>query len=158
MSDADGAFPRPRLGGSVGIGGGTMGIGAAASARAGIQLKPSWAVSYQIAASETSVSVLGDSDDWRSHTLLTEFTWPGTLFTLGGGPSIASGNRTYFCGFGCSTSHPPSSYTGLGFDWRLATTFGANRPTRRGGFTLELAGHHTAQDSVVVFGIGADLF
>ncbi len=155
--DTDPVSLRPRLGGSVGVGGGTMGLGAVASARAGIQVNRSWAASYQISASETSKSLLGDSDDWRSHTLLVEYTLPGTLFTLGGGPSYVSGNLSYFCGFMCSAP-PPSTYTGFGFDWRVARTFGANRPSIRGGFTLEIAGHHTAHDSVVVFGIGADLF
>jgi hypothetical protein len=149
-------FPRLRLGGSVGVGGGTMGLGAAASARAGIQVKSSWAVSYQFSACATA-EVLGSSDDWRSHALLLEFTVPETLITLGGGPSIVSGHIKPSCGFWCAAP-PPSDYTDVGLDFRVARSFGARRPNVRGGFTLELAVHSSIHDTVAVLGIGADLF
>jgi hypothetical protein len=150
------AFPRLRLGFSVGVGGGSMGLGVAASARAGIQIKSSWAVSYQISAAETG-EILGSSDDWRSHALLVEFTVPETSITLGAGPSIVSGHIQPFCGFFCAAP-PPSDYTDVGLDFRLARTFGARRANVRGGFTLELAAHSSIHDTVVVLGIGADLF
>ena len=156
IADKAEVFPRLRLGISVGVGGGSMGLGAAASARAGIQIKSSWAVSYQISASETA-EVLGSSDDWRSHALLVEFTVPETLITLGGGPSIVSGHIKPSCGFFCAAP-PPSDYTDVGLDFRLARSFGARRPNVRGGFTLELAAHSAIHDTVVVLGIGADLF
>ena len=149
-------FPRLRLGGSAGLGGVTMGIGVAASGRAGIQIKSSWAVSYQFSVCGTA-EVLGSSDDWRSHALLLEFTVPESLVTLGGGPSIVSGHIKPSCGFWCAAA-PPSDYTDVGLDFRIARTFGARRPNVRGGFTLELAVHSSIHDTVGVLGIGADLF
>lgn len=89
--------------------------------------------------------------------LLVELTVPESLVTLGGGPSFVAGHIDHSCGFWCEAP-PPSDYKGVGFDWRVGFTFGARRPTVRGGFTVELAGHHTAYDTAVVLGIGADLF
>jgi hypothetical protein len=153
-------FPRLRLGGSAGLGYGTMGMTGAASARAGIQIKSSWAVSYQFSAVKTEDALWGTkSDVWNSHALLVEFTVPETLITLGGGPSIVSGHIfKSSCGVsGCSTA-PPSNYTGVGLDLRAALTLGARRPNLRGGFTVELAVHSAIHDTVAVLGIGADLF
>ena len=153
-------FPRLRLGGSAGLGYGTMGMTGAASARAGIQIKSSWAVSYQFSAVKTEDKLWGTkSDVWDSHALLVEFTVPETLITMGGGPSVVSGHIfKSSCGVsGCSTA-PPSNYTGVGLDFRAALTFGAKRPNWRGGFTVELAVHSSIHDTVVVLGIGADLF
>jgi hypothetical protein len=149
-------FPRLRLGGSAGLGGGTMGIGVAASARAGIQIKSSWAVSYQFSVCGTE-EFFKSSDIWKSHALLLEVTVPETLITLGGGPSIVSGRREPSCGVEC-IAPAPSDYTDVGLDFRFARTFGARRPNVRGGFTLELALHSAMRDTVVVLGIGADLF
>ena len=104
-----------------------------------------------------TAEVLGSSDNWTSHALLVEFTVPESLVTIGGGPSFVSGHIDHSCGFSCDPP-PASDYKGVGFDWRVGFTFGARRPNVRGGFTVELAGHHTAQDSAVVLGIGADLF
>jgi hypothetical protein len=150
-------FPRLRLGGSAGLGYGTMGMTGAASARAGIQIKSSWAVSYQFSAVKTKDALWETkSDVWKSHALLVEFTVPDTLITLGGGPSIVSGHIDQPCGLSCTA--PPSNYTGVGLDFRAALTFGAKRPNWRGGFTVELAVHSSIHDTVVVLGIGADLF
>ena len=146
-----------RLGGSAGLGYGTMGMTGAASARAGIQIKSSWAVSYQFSAVKTKDALWETkSDVWKSHALLVEFTVPDTLITLGGGPSIVSGHIDQPCGLSCTA--PPSNYTGVGLDFRAALTFGAKRPNWRGGFTVELAVHSSIHDTVVVLGIGADLF
>ena len=150
------SFPRLRLGGSAGLGEGSIGIAAAASARAGLQIRSSWAVSYQLSAAGTA-QIFGNSDTWTSHALLVEFTVPEKLITLGGGPSFVSGHIDRSCGLFC-VSPPPSDYKGVGFDWRVGFTLGARRPRVRGGFTVELAGHHTAHDTAVVVGIGADLF
>jgi hypothetical protein len=150
-------FPRLRLGGSAGLGYGTMGIAGAASARAGIQIKSSWAVSYQFSAVKTEDKLWGTkSDVWNSHALLVEFTVPKTLITLGGGPSIVSGHIVQPCGVSCTA--PTAHYTDVGFDFRGALTFGARRPNVRGGFTVELAVHSAIRDTVAVLGIGADLF
>jgi hypothetical protein len=73
----------------------------------------------------------------------------------GEGSSADGGSRS--CGFS-GDPPPPSEYKGVGFDWRVGFTFGARRPNVRGGFTVELAGPQTAQDSAAVLGIGADLF
>ena len=150
-------FPRLRLGGSAGLGYGTMGMTGAASARAGIQIKSSWAVSYQFSAVKTKDALWETkSDVWKSHALLVEFTVPETLITLGGGPSIVSGH-VYSCGT-CSPLDYTGDYTGVGLDFRAGISFGARRPSVRGGFTLELAVHSSIHDTVAVLGIGADLF
>ena len=57
---------RIRLGASAGVGLGSMGLAGAASARAGVQITPSLAVSYQITAAATA---LFDEDSWISHAL-----------------------------------------------------------------------------------------
>jgi len=148
---------RIRLGASAGVGLGSMGLAGAASARAGVQITPSLAVSYQITAAATA---LFDEDSWISHALFFETVVPGTMFSIGGGPSIVSGTVTQRCIFGSDCTPPPSSqsYLGPGFDGRLAYTFGTNRPTIRGGFTLELAVHVSPKDTLVVAGIGFDVF
>ena len=150
-------FPRVRLGGSAGLGYGTMGIAGAASARAGIQIKSSWAVSYQFSAVKTKDKLWETkSDVWYSHALLAEFTVPETLITLGGGPSIVSGHIVQPCGAMCTA--PTAHYTDAGFDFRAGISFGAKRPNVRGGFTLELAVHSSMHDALAVIGVGADLF
>ena len=150
-------FPRLRLGGSAGLGYGTIGIAGAASARAGVQIKSSWAVSYQFSAVKTKDKLWeSKADAWESHALLAEFTVPKTLITLGGGPSIVSGHIVQPCGVSCTA--PTANYTDVGFDVRAGISIGAKRPNVRGGFTLELAVHSSIHDTAAVLGVGADLF
>jgi hypothetical protein len=151
-------FPRLRLGISAGVGGGSMGLGAAASARAGIQIKSSWAVSYQFSAVRTQDDLWESKrDTWKSHALLVESTLPETLVTVGAGPAIVSGHIEQLCRL-CSPLDYTGDYTDVGLDFRVARSFGARRPNVRGGFTLELAVHSSIHDTVAVLGIGADLF
>jgi hypothetical protein len=150
-------FPRLRLGGSAGLGYGTMGIAGAASARAGIQIKSSWAASYQFSAMQTKDKLWETkSDVWESHALLVEFTVPETLITLGGGPSIVSGHIVQPCGVSCTA--PTANYTDVGFDFRAGMSVGAKRPNVRGSFTVELAVHSSIHDTLAVLEVGADLF
>ena len=151
-------FPRLRLGISAGVGGGSMGLGAAASARAGIQIKSSWAVSYQFSAVRTQDDLWESKrDTWKSHALLVESTLPETLVTVGAGPAIVSGHIEQLCRL-CSPLDYTGDYTDVGLDFRVARSFGARRPNVRGGFTLELAVHSSIHNTVAVLGIGADLF
>ena len=149
---------RLRFGVSAGVGLGSLTLGAAASARLGIQITPSVATSYQITSAITGGFLSGE-DIWTSHALLIELTPPGSMFSIGGGPAIASGTRRS-CAWTSDCTEPRTSkdYLGLGFDARLARTFGANRPNLRAGFTLELAVHVSPEDAAATLGIGFDIF
>jgi hypothetical protein len=155
------AGPRLRLGGSVGVGAGSYGLGAAASARIGIQMTPYLAASYQISRAGSG-DFWGDNEDWwTSHALMLEFMVPGRMFAIGLGPSLASGRVETGCFAILTECDPPrtsESYNALGFDGRIAYTFGANRPEVRGGFTLEFGVHASPHGGVGIFGIGFDLF
>ena len=152
---------RLRLGASVGLGIGSFGLAGAASARAGVQITPSWAASLQATAAETGEIFGGDNDNWRSYAVLIEWVLPGRMVVLGGGPALATGTRSFQCpGFFNDCGRPTTSegYVSPGFDGRLAVTFGANRPTIRGGFTLEAAVHASPHSVLLTGGIGFDIF
>jgi hypothetical protein len=155
------AAPRLRLGGSAGVGVGSFGAAAAASGRVGVQITQFLAASYQITRTGSREFLGGNSDAWTSHGLLIEYMKPGKMFAIGAGPSFASGTVKHGCFTVMTECNPPStseSYNRLGFDGRVAYTFGANRPAWRGGFTLELGLHASPHSGVFTFGIGFDIF
>jgi|GEM_PF-7019292 len=152
--------PRVRLGVSAGLGTGSYGLADAESARGGIQITPFLAASYQNTRAGSSDFWGDNKDNWTSHALLVEFMAPEQMFAIGAGPSLAKGTVESGC-FMSKECNPPRSsddYRGLGLDGRLAHTFGANRPTIRGGFTLELSFHMSPHSDLVTLGIGLDLF
>ena len=126
-----------------------------------MQIRPFLATSYQITGTSTGDFWGTNTDAWTSHALFVEIMRPGSMFSVGGGPSITSGTIKRGC-FAILTEcgPPPTSedFFGLGFDGRLAYTFGLNRPTVRAGFTLEVAVHASQRGATGILGIGVDMF
>jgi hypothetical protein len=83
------------------------------------------------------------------------------MVAIGAGPALAAGTLEKGCFSILTACNPPptsQSYLGLGFDARIAVTFGANKPTVRGGITLEFGFHTSPHSAMGSLGIGFDLF
>jgi hypothetical protein len=152
--------PRLRLGGSVGVAIGSF--ERVASGRAGIQFTPLFATSIQVTRASTSDFMFHTEEDkWTSYALLFELMPKGGMIAIGGGASFASGVYKKSCFSVLALCDPPPSYdnyTGAGFDARFSATFGATRPTFRGGLSMELALHKSPHSTMISASLGLDMF
>lgn len=152
-------FPRFRLGGSIGVGGGSGGIAGDASARAGVQATREIAVTYQLSAVGMS-HLFGESTSWVSHAVLLEWVTPWPALVIGVGPSFIMGKDTTNCFLALSGSCTPttSAFMNIGVDARIALVIGSYGTNARGGFTIQAAIHGTPGEFAATLGIGFDLY